>query len=497
MSISTEAAAIDGKTFQFGSGVSFARGELSTGTSQIIDGQTVYSGYVLQDANHGYSGTETITVLDPNTGSLQITQTDLDYNIGTYVTQGQILGADPTGQFLVIGSSDGTPSLFLHAQPFDPNSVSPTVFSFDSRNDFNISQLDGVVPCFSTGTLIRTPRGDVAVEDLATGETVLTASGEEVAIQWIGHHTVRCDRCFDPTAAWPIRISAEAFGEGKPDRDLFVSPGHAIWVPFMDDGALIPAAALVNGGTIAQVEVDKVTYWHVELPDHDILLANALPAESYADVGNRSFFTSSDSHIAPDGPGRTTAEYCRPFFADGPVVQAVRQAVKSRALALGWTLDAVVEPTMHIVADDVVVHPAFDGQKARFILPADANDVWLVSETSVPYQVMDIPDHRRLGVRLDALSISDGLGVHRQVALDDRMLCTGFHRIEEDGTRRWTAERARLPAKLWEGCRDIVIVQIGFLAPLLPRWTPPSNSGVGLSPSCAETRVARSSASAA
>jgi len=328
-------------------------------------------------------------------------------------------------------------------------------------------------PCFVTGTLILTTSGEVAVEDLKAGDVVLTASGSKVPVEWIGHHTVRCDRCFDPTSAWPVRISAHAFGHMRPHRDLLVSPGHAICVPFMhDDGILIPAYALVNEGTVAQERVDTVTYWHVELETHDILLANGLTAESYIDVGNRSFFEGADSHVSPDHAAKTLADYCRPYHSNGPVVEAVRLALRDKAFGLGWNLDEVREQHMRLVADGVIVEPTIDGLKARFILPAEAKDVWLVSETSVPNHVHHSADARKLGVQLETISIGDGLTTHRDIALNDPLLWLGFHQAEND-TSRWTSGRARLPAELWEGCRNIAILQIGFAAPVIPKWTAP------------------------
>ncbi len=450
---------------------------------------------VESNGHYTYSGTlDVISAIAPMTGD-RIESTGGNYfnlvQSNGAITPWEILGTTADGNTVVFQYSENES---LNTGPwyaFNVNGDSPNfgTISYNSDNSINLT-----VPCFVTDTLIRTVRGEVPIQDLVVGEDVLTISGEAVTIRWIGHHTVRCDHCFDPTAAWPIRICAGAFGEHKPYRDLFVSPGHAVWVPFLEDGVLIPASSLVNGSSIAQIEDKTVTYWHVELATHDILLANGLPAESYVDVGNRSFFTSTDSHVAPGDAHRTTTDYCRPFFKDGLVVQAVWQALKTRAFALGWTLEQVTKPRMFMVADDVIIHPAFDNQKARFILPANVRDAWLVSETSIPYHVMDIPDHRRLGVRLDALSISDGLGVHRQIALDDRLLCTGFHLAEEEGTRRWTAGRARLPAELWQGCRDIVIVQIGFLGPLPPRWVEPSKNCTTLSPSFTDTKAARVSA---
>ncbi len=53
---------------------------------------------------------------------------------------------------------------------------------------------------------------------------------------------------------------------------------------------------LINGTTIARELVSSVTYWHVELDAHDILLAEGLAAESYLDWGDRPFFTEGSDH---------------------------------------------------------------------------------------------------------------------------------------------------------------------------------------------------------
>jgi len=86
--------------------------------------------------------------------------------------------------------------------------------------------------------------------------------------------------------AWPVRVRAGAFGPGMPVRDLLLSPDHAVFV----EGTLIPVRYLVNGASIAQEERDSITYYHVELPAHDVLLAERLPCESYLDTGNRADF---------------------------------------------------------------------------------------------------------------------------------------------------------------------------------------------------------------
>ena len=110
------------------------------------------------------------------------------------------------------------------------------------------------------------------------GDRVVTASGEVRPVRWIGHRTLR------PAArdGWPVRVLKDAFAPGAPARDLWLSPGHAVCVDVVGE-VFIPVGKLVNGATIAQVEVDEVTYWHVELDRHEVLLAEGLPAEVQSD----------------------------------------------------------------------------------------------------------------------------------------------------------------------------------------------------------------------
>ena len=53
---------------------------------------------------------------------------------------------------------------------------------------------------------------------------------------------------------------------------------------------LIPIHCLQNGISIVQENVETIDYWHVELPSHDILLAEGLPCESFLDNGDRDSF---------------------------------------------------------------------------------------------------------------------------------------------------------------------------------------------------------------
>jgi hypothetical protein len=187
--------------------------------------------------------------------------------------------------------------------------------------------------CFVSGALVRTKRGEIAVEDLAVGDLAVTASGEARPIQWLG-----CRRIERPLRdQWPVRVMAGAFGDGLPARDLLLSPGHAVCVDVMGE-VFVPVGKLTNGATIAQVEVPDVTYWHVELETHDVLLAEGLPCESYMDAGNRAFFGREYGRLAavdPDRVAESLIRYARPFVDQGPIVEAIRQRLTARAKTLG------------------------------------------------------------------------------------------------------------------------------------------------------------------
>ena len=53
---------------------------------------------------------------------------------------------------------------------------------------------------------------------------------------------------------------------------------------------LIPVRYLVNGASVVQDAVAEITYFHVELPSHNVLIAEGLRCESYLDTGNRAAF---------------------------------------------------------------------------------------------------------------------------------------------------------------------------------------------------------------
>jgi hypothetical protein len=181
--------------------------------------------------------------------------------------------------------------------------------------------------CFRAGTRILTERGEVAVEDLRVGERVRTMlDGTLEPITWIGRREVDCAHHLKPRQVWPIRVAAGAFGPGRPHTDLFLSPRHAVYV----NEVLIPIRHLINGSTITQVPMDRITYFHVELPRHDVLLAQGLPAESFLDVKDGSDYANGAGVIrlcVDVSAGMWEAFGCAKLVVTGPELAAARALV--------------------------------------------------------------------------------------------------------------------------------------------------------------------------
>jgi Ca2+-binding RTX toxin-like protein len=195
------------------------------------------------------------------------------------------------------------------------------------------------VTCFAEGTRILTPRGEVPVETLRAGDLVAApgAGAPLKPVRWVGRMRVDVARGRDRAAVAPVLIRAGALGPGMPARDLRLSPEHALLL----QGRLVPARLLLNGTTIVQeLWARAVTYWHVELDAHGVLVAEGALAESYLDDGNRHLFDRKVAALDPDfGAGRQGGRYaalaCAPpvLAADDPALAAIRAALPAPARA--------------------------------------------------------------------------------------------------------------------------------------------------------------------
>jgi hypothetical protein len=208
-------------------------------------------------------------------------------------------------------------------------SVTDTLTNIQTLQFADMSVAASSIACYAAGTLVATPGGEVAVEALRIGDLLVTAAGPARPVRWIGRRSYSGQFVARNPGVLPIRIGAGALNEGLPRRDLFVSPEHAMFV----DEVLVPARLLVNGSSISQSgATESVTYFHLEMESHDVILAEGAPSETFVDDGSRGGFHNAGEFRAlyPDavhGPAR----YCAPRAEEGAVLEAIRARINARA----------------------------------------------------------------------------------------------------------------------------------------------------------------------
>ncbi len=235
-------------------------------------------------------------------------------------------GLDIAGlQIALAASGGGGTTLTLHGMPADG------------------------VPCFRHGTAIATPGGEVAVERLRIGDLVLTRHGDTRRVRWIGRREVSPAEMAAMPELRPVLLRRGALAPGVPARDLFLSPLHAIHV----GGALIPAAALVNGTSILRASPPGgMQYCHVELDDQALIRAEGVPAETFLDQASRAMFHNAASYAALDiGPAPAPAPLGEPRIEGGYRVEAIRRRLARRA-GLPVTPQPPGTPSFHIERHD-------------------------------------------------------------------------------------------------------------------------------------------------
>lgn len=181
------------------------------------------------------------------------------------------------------------------------------------------------VACFRHGTRIATPRGQTPVEALRIGDVVETAQGPR-AIRWLGHRAYPSSLVARQRQLRPVRIRAGALGHGLPHRDLDLSPLHAVLL----DGALVPAAALVDRETIVRAPLADTAYVHIELATPGIVFAEGSATETFVDCDSRAMFENAASFAEqyPDAPSQAW-QFAAPRLEGGWRLAALRSRLRS------------------------------------------------------------------------------------------------------------------------------------------------------------------------
>ena len=145
-----------------------------------------------------------------------------------------------------------------------------------------------IVPCFTPGAQIATPKGERGVETLTIGDRVLTRDHGIQRIIWSGHRSLTAADLKASPALRPVLIRAGSLGNDLPERDLLVSPMHRMLLVseiarthFGEAEVLVAARDMTRLPGVDVVNVPGITYLHFMFDAHQIVLADGTWTESF------------------------------------------------------------------------------------------------------------------------------------------------------------------------------------------------------------------------
>lgn len=298
-------------------------------TNLLIAGGSAQASLVAADdsVTVGLNGTKTLDVLanDSTTGgTMTITHINgTAVSVGSMITltSGQTVTLNADGTLTVVGDNDVETAYFNY-----------TVSNGLGQTDTGIVQINQM-PCFVAGTMIDTPDGPVAVEDIVAGDLVLTRDDGPQPVRWAGSRQTRASGDFAP-----VCISAGSFGA---TTDIWLSPQHRvlirdIWAEllFGEAEVLVKAKDLVNGATVRRIAEDRdITYVHLLFDRHQILSSDGLESESYlpGPMMSKSFDAEAQAEILSLFPELADISSCN-WRAARPILKTHEaRALQARA----------------------------------------------------------------------------------------------------------------------------------------------------------------------
>ncbi|WP_420860155.1 Hint domain-containing protein [Marivivens marinus] len=194
---------------------------------------------------------------------------------------------------------------YIEYVPGDPEAG--TVHFLDGST-MTFSEIENVIPCFTPGTTIATPKGERLVEDLREGDRIITRDNGIQEIAWVGRKEMAGRQLVQNPHLKPILIRAGALGNGLPERDMLVSPNHRVLVAseltqlyFEESEVLAAAKHLVGAPGIHAVDVMNTSYIHFMFERHEVVLSNGSWTESFqpGDYSLKGIGNSQRNGIAP------------------------------------------------------------------------------------------------------------------------------------------------------------------------------------------------------
>lgn len=442
-----------------------ANSSVTGGSVTIENGGTLIAQSVSSTINFGStSSTITNTVqLDSSSASLSTINNLAPGDVIEFV------GNTWDTSFTWVENSDGTYKLegstgdtliasVSFAKKADGTSYTPADFTASTTTvSYNGSTSSALtLSCFLPGTLIRTPSGDRAVEDLEIGDEIVAYQDgiEEVrAVTWVGRKSVSVlSNIYDDEAGYPVRILKNAVSEGVPFKDLLVTPEHCLFL----DGKFVPARMLVNGRSIFyDRSISTYEYYHVETAPHSVIMADGMLTESFLDTGTSQKFRQAGKIVRIGGCSFRTWEKdaAAPLAVAGETVAPVFQRLLNRAENLELPVMTLPRPITHdadlhlVSADGQIIRQVRQTERhTMFMIPPGIETVYLVSNTFRPSDEAGsyVDDRRHLGVLVQELRFFDAGKTQSINGFLTQPDLEGWAEPEASPVCRWTTGRARL-----------------------------------------------------
>ena len=274
----------------------YARGDSSSANNSSLNAQNTSTtptatlvfqsganGDIQLDYNAGQPDPDTTVLVN---GVSKTFTVEFSGNLPSSNKLSDVNGLDLRGkEIVVITVTGGQRYFFLND---GASQATMNAFPNGAHSITGVNTTTTVMICFLRGTLIRTPSGEVPIENLAIGDPVCTADGGPSVIRWISSNICSpTDLMLNP-GLHPICIPRSALAPGCPHRDLWVSPLHRMVLDgfeveflFGDPEVLVtardfPASALPP----AKRPPADAEYFHILLDRHEIVFANGAKAES-------------------------------------------------------------------------------------------------------------------------------------------------------------------------------------------------------------------------
>ncbi|WP_291501435.1 Hint domain-containing protein [Acetobacter sp.] len=455
------ASALSGSTINIGYGGTYSSG---SNLASILNGSTVNfttgGGTLILNAGGSLLdlSSTSITGYDPSKDTIELENT-------TATISGYIVSGSGSSRTVTLVGTDGKTIATYTATLASGVTLADGVYSTSTTdttsNPLKITYHDGntyIGACFLPGTLIRTPSGEVLIEDVRIGDTVSVfnwRNGVETQreVTWVGSQKMVVRSGLpDDEAGYPVRVLKDAISDGVPYKDMLITPEHCL---FFED-KFVPVRMLVNGRSIFYDRtITSYSFYHVETQEHSVIWADGMLTESYLDTGNRASFRQHGNLVILAGAqGKSWGEDGgAPLGVTCDFVEPLFRSIESRAEA-GQIERKDAAP---VLTDETDIHLVTETgaviRKARehdgsvmFMIPASVRNVRIVSNASRPSDVFGpfVDDRRRLGVAIGDITLFES---RRTVPVTSHLTVsdlTGWHGLEGESCR-WTTGDALLP----------------------------------------------------